>query len=162
MYRRILVPTDGTELCSAALASALELAQLGGASILGFHAGPPDRLGPLAEDDTVRAAWLAERQQAGADALAWIARRAAEAGVPCETLMVHHDSPAAAIVETARERACDLIVMASHGRTGLGANLRARLLGSETWKVLTLCAIPVLVVRGPLNATSNGAPDAAP
>jgi nucleotide-binding universal stress UspA family protein len=158
MYRRILVPTDGTELCSAALATALELAKLGGGSILGFHAGPPDRLGPLAEDDAVRAAWLAERQQAGTEALAWIARRAAEAGVACETLMVHHDSPAAAIVETARDRACDLIVMASHGRTGLGASLRARLLGSETWKVLTLCAIPVLVVRGPSNGASKDAP----
>jgi nucleotide-binding universal stress UspA family protein len=65
--------------------------------------------------------------------------------VPCETVLVHHESPAAAIVETARDRVCDLIVMASHGRGGL----RARLLGSETWKVLTYCAIPVLVVRGP-------------
>ncbi|MGJ7917087.1 universal stress protein [Massilia sp. LXY-6] len=152
MYKRILVPTDGTELCSAALATALELATLGGGSIVGFHAGPPDRLGPLAEEDAVRAAWLAEREQAGTDALSWIARRASEAGVPCETLMIHHESPAAAIVETARDRHCDLIVMASHGHAGLGANLRARLLGSETWKVLSLCAIPVLVVRGPSNA----------
>jgi nucleotide-binding universal stress UspA family protein len=152
MYRRILVPTDGTELCSAALATALELAKLGGGAIVGFHAGPPDRLGPLAEEDPIRAAWLAERQQAGTDALAWIARRAAEAGVPCDTLLIHHESPAVAIVETARDRLCDLIVMASHGRTGVAANLRARLLGSETWKVLTLCAIPVLVVRGPGDA----------
>jgi nucleotide-binding universal stress UspA family protein len=144
MYRRILVPSDGTELCSAALGAALELAQLGGATIIGMHAGPPDRLGPLAEDDPVRAAWLSEREQTGHDALSWIARRAAEAGVPCETLMVHHESPAAAIIQTARERGCDLIVMASHGRPGL----RARLLGSETSKVLTHCELPVLVVRG--------------
>jgi nucleotide-binding universal stress UspA family protein len=155
MYRRILVPTDGTELCSAALATALDLAKLGGGSIVGFHAAPPDRLGPLAEDDPVRAAWLAERQQAGTDALGWIARRAAEAGVSCETLMIHHESPAVAIVETARDQLCDLIVMASHGRTGLAANLRARLLGSETWKVLALCAIPVLVVRGPANTAPS-------
>lgn len=151
MYKRILVPTDGTELCSAALATALELATLGGGSIVGLHAGPPDRLGPLAEEDAVRAAWLAERELVGTDALSWITRRAREAGVPCETVLVHHESPAGAIVETARDRHCDLVVMASHGRTGLGANLRARLLGSETWKVLSLCAIPVLVVRGPSN-----------
>lgn len=144
MYRRILVPSDGTELCSAALGAALELAQLSGATIIGMHAGPPDRLGPLAEDDPVRAAWLSDREQTGHDALSWIARRAAEAGVPCETLMVHHESPAAAIVETARERGCDLIAMASHGRRGF----RARLLGSETSKVLTHTDIPVLVVRG--------------
>jgi nucleotide-binding universal stress UspA family protein len=149
MYKRILVPTDGTELCSGALTTALELATIGGGAIVGLHAGPPDRLAPLAADDSVRAAWLAERQQTGADALAWIARRAGESGVPCETLLLHHESPAAAIVETARERQCDLIVMASHTRDSLGANLRARLLGSETWKVLSLCAVPVLVVRGP-------------
>jgi nucleotide-binding universal stress UspA family protein len=143
MYQRILVPTDGTELCSVALTAALDLAQLGGATILGLHAGPPSRLDALAEEDPVRAAWLSERERNGADALAWIARRAAEAGVTCETLLLHHESPAAAIVETARDRGCDLIVMASHGHGGL----RARLLGSETWKVLSHCAIPVLVVR---------------
>ncbi len=145
MYQRILVPTDGTELCTAALTAALDLARLGGGAIVGLHAGPPSRLGALAADDPVRAAWLNERERNGQDALAWIARRAAEEGIPCETVLVHHDSPAAAIVEAARDRLCDLIVMASHGRSGL----RARLLGSETWKVLGTCAIPMLVVRGP-------------
>jgi nucleotide-binding universal stress UspA family protein len=143
MYRRILVPTDGTELCSVALTAALDLALLGGGNIIGLHAGPPARLDALAEEDPVRAAWLVERERNGADALAWIARRAAEAGVACETKLVHHESPAAAIVEGARDHGCDLIVMASHGHGGL----RARLLGSETWKVLSHCAIPVLVVR---------------
>jgi nucleotide-binding universal stress UspA family protein len=145
MYQRILVPSDGTELCSTALATALALAQLGGGGIVGLHAAPSDRLGPLDEDDPVRAAWLGERAQTGADALAWIARRAGEAGVPCETLMVYRDSPAAAIVDTAREHLCDLIVMASHGHS----SLRQRLLGSEVRKVLETCAIPVLVVRKP-------------
>jgi nucleotide-binding universal stress UspA family protein len=145
MYQRILVPTDGTELCTVSLTAAIDLAKLGGGTIVGLHAGPPARLGPLAADDAVRAAWLSERERNGKDALAWIARRAAEAGLPCETALVQHESPAAAIVDAARERQCDLIVMASHGHGGL----RARLLGSETWKVLSLCAVPVLVVRGP-------------
>jgi nucleotide-binding universal stress UspA family protein len=145
MYQRILVPTDGTELCAGALDAALELAKLGGGAIVGLHAGPPARLGPLAQDDPVRAAWLSEREQTGADALSWIVRRAREAGVPCETVLAHDESPAAAIVDAARDHVCDLIVMASHGHGGL----RARLLGSETWKVLSTCAIPVLVVRGP-------------
>jgi nucleotide-binding universal stress UspA family protein len=145
MFKRILVPTDGTELCSAALSTALELAKLGGGAIVGLHAEQPDRLASLAPDDQVRADWINENARIGAEAMSWIARRAAEAGVPCETVLVHHESPANAIVETARDRVCDLIVMASHGRGGL----RARLLGSETWKVLSYCAIPVLVVRGP-------------
>ena len=143
MFQRILVPTDGTELCSPALATALELATLGNATIVGLHVEQPDRPGTMAEDAHVRATWLNENARIGAEAMAWIARRAAEAGVPCETVLVHHESPAAAIVDIARERLCDLIVMASHGHGGL----RARLLGSETWKVLSYCAIPVLVVR---------------
>jgi nucleotide-binding universal stress UspA family protein len=145
MYRRILVPTDGTELCSPALTAALDLARIGNGAIIGLYAGPPARLGALANEDAVRAAWLTERERNGTDALAWIARRAGETGVPCETMLVHHESPAAAIVDAARDRQCDLIVMASHGHGGL----RARLLGSETWKVLSLCAVPVLVIRGP-------------
>ena len=50
---------------------------------------------------------------------------------------------AAAIVEAARQRNCDLIFMASHGRRGLAALL----LGSETQKVLVQSQIPVLVYR---------------
>jgi nucleotide-binding universal stress UspA family protein len=143
MFRRILVPTDGTELCSAALSTALELAALARGAIVGLHAEQPAPRGALAADDKARADWINENARVGADAMSWIARRCAEAGVPCETVLVHHESPAAAIVETARARECDLIVMASHGRGGL----RARLLGSETWKVLSYCATPVLVVR---------------
>jgi nucleotide-binding universal stress UspA family protein len=143
MYQRILVPTDGTELCAPALDTALALAAAGGGAIVGLHAAAPARLVAVGADDPVRAAWLNERHRLGADALAWIARRADEAGVPCETLLTHHETPAEAIVLTARERRCDLIVMASRGR----GFLRARLPGGETWKVLTHCAVPVLVLR---------------
>ncbi len=48
-----------------------------------------------------------------------------------------------AIIKTARNKKCDLIVMASHGRRGLAGLL----LGSETTKVLTHSKVPVLVVR---------------
>jgi nucleotide-binding universal stress UspA family protein len=67
------------------------------------------------------------------------------AGVRCETLHVEYEHPYLAIIETAAKQACDLIVMASHGRRGLSAVV----LGSETTKVLTHSTIPVLVVRSP-------------
>jgi nucleotide-binding universal stress UspA family protein len=51
--------------------------------------------------------------------------------------------PWEAIVDHAKVQGCDLIVMASHGRRGVSALL----LGSETQKVLTHCAVPVLVVK---------------
>jgi nucleotide-binding universal stress UspA family protein len=53
------------------------------------------------------------------------------------------DHPYEAILRHAKKAKCDLIVMGSHGRTGLASIL----LGSETSKVLTHSKIPVLVVR---------------
>ena len=65
------------------------------------------------------------------------------AGVGCETLHVEHEHVHQAIIDAATSRACDLIVMASHGRRGVSAVV----LGSETVKVLTHSKIPVLVYR---------------
>jgi nucleotide-binding universal stress UspA family protein len=56
---------------------------------------------------------------------------------------VEDDQPYRAIIRTAQENGCDLIAMASHGRRGVSALV----LGSETQKVLTHSAIPVLVYR---------------
>ena len=70
-----------------------------------------------------------------------MANEAKVAGVQCETAQVIQDHPYQAIVATAKEKGCDLIVMASHGRSGLAAVL----LGSVTTKVLTHTTIPVLV-----------------
>jgi len=145
MYRRILVPTDGTERSTKALETALRLAALGHGTIVGVHASPPPyvmapELGLAAP---IHEAWRREREQLGQDAVSYIRRRAGEAGVPCETLLVPGMAPCDAIIHTAREQLCDLIVMASRGRGGLAG----RLIGSETWKVLTHSAIPVLVLR---------------
>src|ERR1700687_1794497 len=65
------------------------------------------------------------------------------AGVTCEIVQVEHEHPYQAIIDTARSKGCDLIVMASHGRRGVTAIV----LGSETVKVLTHSKIPVLVYR---------------
>lgn len=145
MYRRILVPTDGTERSTAALEAALQLAALRHGTVVGIHASPPPyvmapELGLAAP---IHEAWRQEREQLALDAVAYIRRRAAEAGVSCETLLVPGLAPCDAIIRTAREQLCDLIVMASRGRGGLAG----RLIGSETWKVLTHSAIPVLVLH---------------
>ena len=76
--------------------------------------------------------------------LAYVRDAAAAAGVGCEVVHTHHEQPYQAIIDTATTRGCDLIVMASHGRRGISAVV----LGSETVKVLTHSAIPVLVYRG--------------
>ena len=63
--------------------------------------------------------------------------------VPCETEMITDSEPWQGIIDAARSKKCDLIVMASHGRRGLAGLL----LGSETTKVLTHSKTPVLVCR---------------
>ncbi|MBV8242364.1 MAG: universal stress protein, partial [Hyphomicrobiales bacterium] len=68
---------------------------------------------------------------------------AAAAGVPCDVVRIEHEHAYEAIIDTARKRGCDAIVMASHGRRGVSAVV----LGSETVKVLTHSKIPVVVGR---------------
>ena len=69
--------------------------------------------------------------------------KGAGAGLDCEGYTVEAAHPWEAIVEHAKAQGCDLIVMASHGRRGVGALL----IGSETSRVLTHCSVPVLVVK---------------
>jgi len=66
---------------------------------------------------------------------------AKQAGVSCDTIQVENAQPYQAIIATAKGRGCDLIVIASHGRSGLSAVV----LGSVTNKVLTHTKTPVLV-----------------
>ena len=68
---------------------------------------------------------------------------ASKSGVKCDTVVATGDLPYEMIIKQARKSGCDLIMMASHGRSGI----KALLLGSETAKVLTHSRIPVLVVR---------------
>jgi len=63
--------------------------------------------------------------------------------VTCATLSIEHEHPYQGIIDAARNRGCDLIVMASHGRGGMSAVV----LGSQTLKVLTHSKVPVLVYR---------------
>jgi len=145
MYRRILVPTDGTELCSLALDTALSLAKLGGGAIVGLHAystrdaAPP----PAGSVDPALLAACHEREQQARDALAYVRRRADEAGVPCETVLAAETAPFEAIERVAHERDCDLVVLAAHARRGL----RARLFGGEAEKLLAHGTVPLLIVR---------------
>jgi nucleotide-binding universal stress UspA family protein len=75
--------------------------------------------------------------------LDWVKKSAEDAGVACDVVFERNDSPYEAIIHVAEQKGCDLIMMASHGRKGVGALV----LGSETQKVLTHSKIPVLVVR---------------
>ena len=145
MYKSILIPTDGSELAAKAVQHGMAFAKEIGAKITVLTVTVPFHvftLDPQIVEDTVDQ--YKKRVQADtAKLFGTVAKAANVAGVPCETVQVEHEHPYRAIIDTARSKGCDLIVMASHGRRGVSAIV----LGSETIKVLTHTKIPVLVHR---------------
>jgi len=146
MFRSILIPTDGSELSQRAVRSAIELAKVHDARVVGIHVIPDYHLLIAYEGafDPVTEERIEEEAKTRAEAyLGFVRKTAQEAGVQCDTVCETSDHPHDAILKAAVAHKCDLIVMTSHGRKGLAAVL----LGSETRKVLTHARIPVLVVR---------------
>jgi nucleotide-binding universal stress UspA family protein len=148
MFKRILIATDGSELSRNAIATGVELASFARASIVGVHARAPIVVMMYGEASIMlpaeAQAALRERARAASRTyLAEIEAAARKADVPFEAVDVENESPADAILRTAEALKCDLIVMASHGRKGISRVL----LGSESNKVLTHAAQPVLVTR---------------
>ncbi len=147
MFRRILVPTDGSELSNKAVAAALSLASESGASIVALNVQPEYRP-PVVAEVPMGDIYSREEYEAGATRvaeklLADVAAKAKAASVEVRTVAQLAPSPWETIIRVAREEGCDLIFMASHGRRGVVGLL----LGSETQKVLTHCKVPVLVYR---------------
>jgi nucleotide-binding universal stress UspA family protein len=144
MFKKILLPTDGSDLSTKAIEGALEFALALKASVVGLTVIEPYSYSNLSE---YRPETLDDYEQrmlkVAAERLGRVADAAAAAGVPFETLTLKSFSPYEAIIQGARDKGCDVIFMASHGRKGLSAVL----LGSETQKVLTHSNIPVMVYR---------------
>ncbi len=145
MFKQILLPTDGTVLSERAITAGIGLASALGAHVLGLTVIAPFHTLTIDTDmlEDTEATYRRSARERAARHLCFITEAAQAAGVPCECESAVADDPYQAIIDTARERGCDLIVMASHGRRGV----KAALLGSETQKVLVHSAIPVLVYR---------------
>jgi len=147
MYKHILVPTDGTRLSLQAAKRALQMAKAAGARITAFYAVPDYASNHYGEGHVVR--WPThEAQEELVEKLArkYLSEIEVEAEVekvPCDIYYTMSASPYEAIIEAAKKKKCDLIVMASHGRRGIAGLV----LGSETHKVLVHSKIPVLVCR---------------
>jgi nucleotide-binding universal stress UspA family protein len=146
MYRHILIPTDGSELAEHGVTNGLSLAKSVGARVAVIVVEEPFNWLSVSETQAQRAleelAKHADQiKKHAASVLDRVANAAKQAGVPCETIQVEDAQPYQAIIATAADKGCDLIVMASHGRSGLSAVV----LGSVTNKVLTHTKTPVLV-----------------
>jgi nucleotide-binding universal stress UspA family protein len=144
MYKRILVPTDGSEITGKAVDSALALARLCGAELYAIGVKEPFPYSAISEMQPVPPQEFYDAQERiAAGHVKAVAEAATAAGIKCVGHTVEALHPWEAILDHAKTQNCDLLVMASHGRRGVSALL----LGSETQKVLTHSTLPVLVVR---------------
>ena len=144
MYKRILVPTDGSEITAKAVDTAIALAKQGGGSLVTVSVKEPFPYSAISEMQPVPPQEFYDAQERiAADRVTKVTETAKASGVACEASTVEALHPWEAILDLAKSQGCDLIVMASHGRRGMAALL----IGSETSRVLTHSPLPVLVVK---------------
>lgn len=145
MYKHLLIATDGSELSLKAAAQGFELAKAINAKLTAVVVTAPWRTIAVGEVAAAVPEEAYEKQaaQGASEMLGRVTKLAAESGQQCDGAHASNSHPYQAIIDTAKKRGCDLIVMGSHGRRGLAGLL----LGSETVKVLTHSNIPVLVYR---------------
>ncbi|HLS17466.1 MAG TPA: universal stress protein [Paenalcaligenes sp.] len=148
MFKKILIPTDGSKLSAQAANKGVSFARQIGAEIVALHVTQPfaatvgfDGMAAayaITDEDYERTA----REQAN-KYLSTVLDRAETAGVPATSRSMSNFNVADGVVQAAKEEGCDLIFIGSHGRSGLSRLL----LGSVTIKVLNIAPCAVLVYR---------------
>ncbi len=145
MYKHILIATDGSDLSAKAVDQGLTLAATLKSKVTVVTISEPwssvvsgeMAFGFPIEDYDKSVAANARKILAG------VTQSARTAGVACDVVHLPNQHPADAILDAAKSRNCDLIVMASHGRRGLSRLF----LGSQAARVVTHSTIPVLICR---------------
>ncbi len=142
MWHNILVTTDLSPASEPALEAAKQLADLGDSpKVTLAYAMPHDTLaaGALGPSETL----AQEAEEAAQDRLELLAARYLGQLSHVKTALLRDPSAAVAITDYAKAENCGVIVIASHGRTGLGRLL----IGSVAENVVRHSPCPVLVVR---------------
>ncbi|MGO3741463.1 universal stress protein [Kerstersia sp.] len=148
MFKKILIPTDGSPLSIQAVNAGIAFARSVGAEVLGLYVTQPFAA-TIGFDGMAAAYALTDENYEKAAAeqadkyLKQIGEAAKAAGVAVQLKSVTHFNVAEGIAEAAKEQGADLIFIGSHGRSGLSRLL----LGSVTSKVLSLSSTAVLVYR---------------
>lgn len=144
MYKRILVPVDGSGASNKALAAALQLAREIGASVRLMHS--VDELAYLPGAD-YRGNVLQLARDNATQVLAQGLEQAKALGVAADTHLV--EVPGRRLGEEVEDEVkawgADLVVLGTHGRRGLSRML----LGSGAEQVIRMCSVPVLTIRSP-------------
>ena len=145
MFKKILVPTDGSELSLNAAHTAAQMAKSHGAEVIGVYVIDPFPYIGIGDASAAGLqAYLAESRRVAGQALDALGKVCTAAGVPYAGDTIERNVVYEGVIETANAEGCDLIVMASHGRQGVSALV----LGSVAQKVLTHTKLPVLIVKG--------------
>ncbi|WP_448785892.1 universal stress protein [Brucella intermedia] len=149
MYKNILIATDGSELAEKGVDQGVALAKETGAKVIFVSVTellPSYGIVVAAEWASSPAAFQEYREaitKAATEILSKAKVKATELGVSAEAVHIENQSPAQGIVEAAKARNADLIVISSHGRRGVNKLL----LGSQAAEVLSLSTVPVLVIK---------------
>ena len=148
MYKKILIPTDGSPLAVQAANAGITFARSIGAEVVALNVTQPFAAAvgldaivaayPLSDEDYEKGI-----QERADKYLNHVIDRGSIAGVTVHPKAVSNINVPEGIVQVAEEEKCDLIFIGSHGRNGLARLL----LGSVTAKVLSLATIGVLVYR---------------
>ncbi len=148
MFKHILIATDGSDIAWRAVTKGLQLAKDVSAKVTIVTvtelwsakdmSSDFSRIGPspIEKYEEKMAEYATRTLRAVTD-------YAAKLGVACDAVHVPDRRPAEGIVDTALERACDLICMASHGRRGISRLM----LGSQSNEVVATTTLPVLIFR---------------
>ncbi len=146
MYRRILVPIDGSKTAAAGLREAIRLARNQRAKVRVMHVVDKMAIIGVTEVGMNPAPVLARLARSGRRLLEKARLSAKKLGVDAETVL--HEPLAKRVAETvlseAKKWRADLIVMGTHGRRGV----RRVVLGSDAEQVVRLAEVPVLLVHG--------------
>lgn len=147
MFKHLLVPTDGSPLSDKAVERAVSFGNEAKAQLTFLFVASDESTSIYGDAALLRSIdphLLSKAVNQRVHNILNKAQMAADAaGVPCQVVSVVSNAPYEAIIATAENNGCDLILMASHGYRGM----KGMLLGSQTQKVLTHSSIPVLVYR---------------
>ena len=145
MFNKIMIPTDGSELSTAAALEGVAFAADNKSEVVGVYVAPeyqyPVYVEIIPPTYPIEEEYDSMMRKVGMEYLQPVQEAAKQAGVPFSSIVLFSNSAGSAIADAAKEQNCDLIFMGSHGRSGLGQLL----VGSVTTNVLNLCQIPVLV-----------------
>ena len=145
MFKQLLVPIDGSATSQSAVDKAIGLARAFGSSVtVLFVIDPYPFTGVGADFSYGQTQYLSAARAEANHALAAARQALDAAGVPVSASLVESHSVWRGIVEAAESGGTDLIVMGSHGRSGI----EKLVLGSVAQRVLSHAPVPVLVVRG--------------